>query len=145
MRTAALLLLCLGLSEGAFVVLPTSTFQKAPSSLNAQQQMDRRSLLSAGFIATSASLLGRVAPAAADDDIFEEFEKGLKGWPHSPSPLPTTVKTASELTSPTTNFVPAGLQAAEQAAEEGMQAMSDLEKMLQESSQKRQVGPRTHG
>jgi hypothetical protein len=95
------------------------------------------------FLWSAAAALVAVVPqlsmAAAVEDPLEAFGKTLSatpppqlGWPHSPSPLPTSVKSAAELTAPSTQTkdpVPA----------------SDLMKALEESSKKKKVDPRTHG
>eukprot|EP00545_Synedropsis_sp_CCMP1620_P001660 CAMPEP_0119014834 /NCGR_PEP_ID=MMETSP1176-20130426/10413_1 /TAXON_ID=265551 /ORGANISM="Synedropsis recta cf, Strain CCMP1620" /LENGTH=114 /DNA_ID=CAMNT_0006968079 /DNA_START=141 /DNA_END=485 /DNA_ORIENTATION=- len=110
-------------------------------------RMDRRSLLSGVATAFFAVVASPATATAANDDVFEEFAKEIQkgGWPLAPSPLPTSVKSASELTSPTTIFQESTTGTAAAAAQEGLNAMSDLEKALQESSKKKQVGPRTHG
>jgi hypothetical protein len=141
MRSAALLLLCcLGVSDGAFVASVSFQKGKLSSSTAMNAKMDRRSLLS-GVVATA--FLGGASRPTFAEDALEAFGKELAGkWPHSPSPLPTQVKTAAELTSPTGKMAePPDVT----SAEEGLQAMSDLERMLQESSKKKKVDPRTHG
>jgi hypothetical protein len=141
MRSTTLLLLCcLGAADGAFVV-PASLKEGILSSSTAMNsQMDRRTLLSGAV--TTAFLGGASRPAFAEDAL-ETFGKELGGkWPLAPSPLPTQVKSAAELTSPAGKMIePPGVT----SPEEGLQAMSDLEQMLQESSKKKAVDPRTHG
>lgn len=58
---------------------------------------------------------------------FDSFAQELKRWPESPSPLPTTKRSAQELTS------------------DEKKAVSDMEKALNESSKKKKIDPRTHG
>lgn len=121
---AALLLLG---SVDAFTTYPSSP--RRVSTLNA---MDRRQAL--GWAAAAAAFVVPTAAWAADDksaalDALGK-ELGGPGWPLAPSPLPSAVKSAAELTAPT-------------APAKG--AMSDFEKAMQENAKKKQVDPRTHG
>jgi hypothetical protein len=96
------------------------------SALQATASMSRRSLLLQGL---SFSFV--LPTFAQDDDPLEELGKELSDsrWPLSPSPLPTSVRSAQELTAPRNEST----------------AVSDLEKALQERSRKKLIEPRTHG
>lgn len=61
----------------------------------------------------------------------QESEKVTSKWPDSPSPLPTTKKSAQELTQPDNNAM-------------GSQ-QSDLQNALEKAAKKKRVDPRTHG
>jgi hypothetical protein len=115
--------------------------QTALGATTEESAMRRTFLLSS----TAAFIVSFVPPmstaAAGEQDPLEAFGKTLSttppsqlgGWPHSPSPLPTSVKSAAELTAPSTPLTMDPVSA------------SDLIKALEESSKKKKVDPRTHG
>eukprot|EP00547_Thalassionema_nitzschioides_P000196 CAMPEP_0194213746 /NCGR_PEP_ID=MMETSP0156-20130528/14551_1 /TAXON_ID=33649 /ORGANISM="Thalassionema nitzschioides, Strain L26-B" /LENGTH=87 /DNA_ID=CAMNT_0038941851 /DNA_START=285 /DNA_END=545 /DNA_ORIENTATION=- len=79
-----------------------------------------------------------ISTAQAEDDPLDSFGKELSSssnWPQSPSPLPTNVKSAAELTAPGPT---------KDSQENNPKEPSDLEQALQNGSKKKQVGPLTH-
>ena len=78
---------------------------------------------------------------AANVDPLESFGKTLSTprdavWPHVPSPLPSRIKSAAELTAiPTWNSGAVGVPP----------TTTDLRKALDQVGKKKQIDPRTHG
>eukprot|EP00549_Striatella_unipunctata_P003488 CAMPEP_0118695202 /NCGR_PEP_ID=MMETSP0800-20121206/13041_1 /TAXON_ID=210618 ORGANISM="Striatella unipunctata, Strain CCMP2910" /NCGR_SAMPLE_ID=MMETSP0800 /ASSEMBLY_ACC=CAM_ASM_000638 /LENGTH=96 /DNA_ID=CAMNT_0006593939 /DNA_START=207 /DNA_END=497 /DNA_ORIENTATION=- len=69
-----------------------------------------------------------------EEDEFATFAQEIqKGWPERPSPLPTSFKSAQELTTKTADIV------------ENDEEESDLSKAIKESLRKKKIEPRSHG
>lgn len=143
--------------------------RRRSSSVATALTMDRRTVLVGGFMAiTVPPVVSHAAYDPLDDATFWGMTKGGDSsttrtakmivsssssspeggateqtappakWPDAPSPLPTAVKSAAELTAPQPDEI-------RQDIDEGIEALTDLEKALQEKSKKKQVDPRTHG
>jgi hypothetical protein len=156
---------CVALVDGgaAFTVPSYNWNRRRASTVTTAMTIDRRTVLVGGFMAIA--LPPAVAQAAYDpvDDasfwgtstttksgINDNVSSASQGggatqqtappakWPDAPSPLPTAVKSAAELTAPLRDEF-------RQEIDEGIEALTDLEKALQEKSKKKQVDPRSHG
>mmetsp|Transcript_1572 Transcript_1572/g.2157 ORF Transcript_1572/g.2157 Transcript_1572/m.2157 type:complete len:150 (+) Transcript_1572:109-558(+) len=137
---------CLSLTAQAWIAQNRSPVvfsrQQHGSALKAaidpSEGVNRRNIMKSLVAATGFT--ATISIAQAEDDPLDAFGKELSTakWPQSPSPLPTTAKSAAELTAPK---APTSKDSKSKSATEP----SDLEKALQNSSKQKQVGPLTHG
>jgi hypothetical protein len=142
--------LWLGDSDHELTLPPT----KAPTPSTLLQRrafflwITTASSTTAALLATASPALAlplSVPPVATFEAEFQAFEKALEDfnfnpnkWPESPSPLPTRVQSAQELTAPDDKkLLPQMPQPA--------LGPSELEQAIQDSIRKRRVDPLTHG
>lgn len=87
----------------------------------------------------SAAVTELEADLQAFQKSLEDFQFNPSKWPESPSPLPTRVQSAQELTAPDLNrtLLPQMPQS--------VLGPNELEQAIQESIRKRRVDPLTHG
>ena len=133
-----LLMMGCAVVNGAFVV-EGGRCSRSSSSSSSSLDASRRSLvvdtMRWGVVVATA---GSTAAFAAgeqdeDDDPLDAFGKQLSEsrWPDSPSPLPTSFRSAAELTAP-------------REEDDDNTTTTDLEKALAESSKKKRIDPLTH-
>jgi hypothetical protein len=119
-------------------LVPTCQRQRGETKMLANDDTARRRFL---WGVAAALVISPQVCMAANVDPLEAFGKSLSTprdavWPHVPSPLPSRVKSAAELTAiptwnPGTVSVPPPI--------------TDLRKALDQAEKKKQVDPRTHG
>jgi len=122
----------------AWVSIPSnSMLTRRAAALDAVRMSSRR-----GLFWNTAALVVIYPSVSLAVDPLDAFGKSLstptaqQGWPHTPSPLPSSIKSASELTStPPTRG----------AGSTADMPTSDFLKALEKSSKKKQVDPLTHG